>query len=740
MTDALTTARNAKLSRRAVLVTGAAAGGGLAIGIHTALAQKVLGTPADEVGAWVVIKPNNEFIVRIARSEMGQGTLTGLAQLVSEELDADWSKVSWEYPTPGENLKRNRVWGDMSTGGSRGIRGSHDYVRQGGAAARQMLLQAAAAELKVPVEELTTDKGIITHAKSNKSVTYGKVAAAAAKLPVPDLKTMKLKDPKDWKIAGKPLKRLDTKDKLVGRQIYGIDIKLPGLLNASIKDAPVHGGKIKSVDDAAAKAMPGVKGVYRIGDGAVAVVAGTWWQADKALGAVKITYEDTPNTQVSSASIAALQKAGLDATENIFEGNKVGNAAAAIAGAAKKVEAVYTAPFLHHVTMEPMNCTAKWTADKCEVWVPTQNGEAALAACAAAAGFQPAQCEVYKVHLGGGFGRRGRVDYVTKAVQLAKQMPGVPVKLLWSREEDMRQGSYRPVTQCKLQAGLDAQGNIVGFSARISAQSIMAGLLPQAMAQSGGDFITFQGLWPIDGQRGAEGGFGYTFPALQIDYAMRNTHMTPGFWRGVNNNQNAIYIECFLDEVAKAAGKDPLEFRRTYLSKDPRTAKHLRVLNAVAEKAGYGKPLPAGQHYGIAQQMGFASYTAACAIVSVSDRGKLKVHRLVMGTDSGHVVNPDQVDAQVVGSVAYGLSATLFEEITIKNGAVEQENLDTYEIMRMADFPATVETVTVPSGGFWGGVGEPTIMVAAPAVLNAIFAATGKPARSLPLKNIKLRA
>ena len=583
-------------------------------------------------------------------------------------------------------------------------------------------------------------KSVVVHERTKRTATYGKLASAAAKLPVPDLKTMKLKDPKDWKIAGKPMKRLDTKDKLTGKQIYGIDIKLPGLLNASIKDAPVHGSKIKSVDDAKAKGMPGVKGVYRVGDGAVAVVAETWWQANAALGEVKTAYEDSPNTQVSSATIAALQKAGLDATENIYVGNKAGDAAAAIAGAAKKVEAVYTSPYVHHVTMEPMNCTAKWTADKCEVWVPTQNGEAALAACSQAAGLTPAQCEVYKVHLGGGFGRRGRVDYVTKAVQLAKQMPGVPVKLLWSREEDMRQGSYRPVSQCKLQAGLDAAGNIVGFAARISAQSIMAALIPQAMAQAGGDFITFQGLWPIDGQRAAEGGFGYTFPNLSIDYAMRNSHMTPGFWRGVNNNQNAIYIECFLDEVAKAAGKDPLEFRRTYLSKDPRTAKHLRVLNAVAEKAGYGKPLPAGQFYGLAQQMGFASYTAACAIASVSDRGKLKVHRLVMGTDCGTVVNPDQVDAQVVGSVAYGLSAMLGEEITIKNGAVEQENLDTYEILRMADFPASVETVTVPSGGFWGGVGEPTIMVAAPAVLNAIFAATGKPVRSLPLKGVKLRA
>ncbi len=745
MTNAIKS-RKAPVSRRGFLISGgAAATGGLAIGFNVAgiadaLAQKVLGAPPDEIGAWVVIKPNDDVVIRIARSEMGQGTLTGLAQLVAEELDCNWAKVKWEYPTPGQNVARNRVWGNMSTGGSRGIRESQDYVRQGGAAARQMLIKAAADAWKVPVGEVTTNAGVITHAASKRTTTYGKVAAAAAKLPVPDLKTMTLKDPKDWKIAGKPLKRLDTADKLTGKQVYGIDLKMPGMLLASIKDSPVHGGKIKSVDDAKAKTMPGVKGVYRVGDGAVAVVAETWWQANKALGEVKVEYEDSPNTKVSTATITDLQKAGLDASENIFVGNKAGDAAAAIAGAAKKIEAVYSAPYVHHVTMEPMNATAKWTAEKCEVWVPTQNGDASLAACSAASGLPPAQCEIYKIHLGGGFGRRGVQDYVTKAVLLAKQMPGVPVKLVYSREEDMRRGYFKPVSQCKLQAGLDDKGNIVGLNVRISAQSIMAALLPQAMQQNGGDFITFQGLWPIDGPRGAEGGFGYAIDNLTIDYAMRNTHVTPGFWRGVNNNQNSIYIECFLDEVAKAAGKDPLALRRELLSKNPKSAKHLRVLNAVAEKAGYGKPLPAGQFYGLAQQMGFGSYTAACAIVSVSDRGKLKVHRLVMGTDSGHVVNPDQVEAQVVGSVAYGLSATMFEEITIKDGAVEQQNLDTYEILKMADFPEKVEAVTVPSGGFWGGVGEPTIMVAGPAVLNAIFAATGRPVRSLPLKNVKLRA
>jgi isoquinoline 1-oxidoreductase subunit beta len=468
-------------------------------------------------------------------------------------------------------------------------------------------------------------------------------------------------------------------------------------------------------------------------------VAETWWQANKALETVIVSYEPTPNSQVTTASITAAQLAGLTSNENISIGNQAGDAAGAIAGAAKKVEATFSTPYLHHVTMEPMNCTAKWTADKCEVWVPTQNGEASLGACAAAAGLPTDKCDVYKIHLGGGFGRRGQQDYVTKAVLLAKQMPGVPVKLLYSREEDMRRGFYRPVSQAKMAAGLDDKGNLVGLSMRISGQSILAGILPQVLQQNGADFLAFQGLWPVDGPRGTEGGFGYSIPNLTIDYAMRNTHMTPGFWRGVNNNQNTFYLECFLDEVAKAAGKDPLAFRRELMSRDPKTAKHLKVLNAVADKIGWDKPAPAGVFRGLAQQMGFGSYVAGAAEVSVSDRGKLKVHRIVMGTDSGTVVNPDQVEAQVVGSVAYGLSATMFEEITIKDGAVEQQNLDAYEILRLADFPK-IEAITVASGGFWGGVGEPTIMVAGPAVLNAIFAATGKPVRSLPLKNEKLRA
>jgi isoquinoline 1-oxidoreductase subunit beta len=729
-----TKSTSAKVTRRKLLISSAAAGGGLALGLRlpgkTALAQKVLGTEGNEVGAWVFIRPNDDIVIRVARTEMGQGTLTGLAQLVAEELECDWNKVKTEMPTPGQNLARNRLWGDMSTGGSRGIRGSHEYVRKGGAAARQMLIQAAADMWNVPAAELKAEASVITHAASGRKTTYGKVASAAAKLEVP--KEIKLKDPKEWKIAGKPLKRLDTADKLNGRKVYGIDLKLPGMLHAAIKDSPVFGSTVVNFDVARVSGMPGVRHVVQVNPTAVAVVADTWWQAKKAIDALPIKYEDSANDKVSSASIAEYLKEGLTAQEVHVSANKTGDALAAIAGAATKLEAVYSTPFLSHACMEPMNCTAKYTQERCEVWSPTQNGEASLAAASEVSGLPLAKCEAYKMDPGGGFGRRGGTqDYVRQAVSIAKQVPGVPVKLVWSREEDMMHDFYRPISQCRLTAGLDANNNLVALHVRVSGQSINAFLNPTAAA-GGRDDRQLQGYTaqPGDAQ------LGYTVPNLQIEYAMRNTHVPVGPWRGVNTNQNAVYLECFMDEVARAAGKDPLEFRRALMQERP---KHLAVLNAVAEKAGWGKPLPAGVSRGIAQFMGYASYSAAVAEVSVSDRGKVKVHRLVLGVDSGHIVNPSQIEAQVEGSVAYGLGATFYQEITIKDGMVVETNFDTYDMMRLADFPTKVETVIVPSGGFWGGIGEPTISVASPAVLNAIFAATGQPVRSLPLKKVKLQ-
>jgi isoquinoline 1-oxidoreductase subunit beta len=709
---------------------GASVSGTVLLGFHIpALAQNnPAAVVANEVNAWVVVNPDDTVIIRIARSEMGQGTLTGLAQLVAEELECDWSKVKTEYPTPGQNLARNRVWKNFSTGGSRGIRESQEYVRQGGAAARMMLVQAAASTWNVPVAECTAANSVVTHTPSGKKLGFGQLAVAASKITAPT--DVPLKDPKTWKLIGKPVKRLDTADKTNGKLIYGMDLTMPGMLNAAIKQCPVFGGTVKSFNAASIAGKPGVKKVVKVGDNAVAVVADTWWRAKTALDALTIEWDNGPNANASSEAFKQVLAQALDAPEAVAA-NKVGDAKAALKSAARVIEATYSYPHQNHATMEAQNATARWTPERCEVWTPTQNGEGALAVAAEAAGLKPAQCEVYKTHLGGGFGRRGNVhDWVRQAVTIAKEMPGVPIKMIWTREEDMQHGLYHPSTACKLQAGLDDKGNINALHIRIAGQSILAGIFPQNI-KDGLDPVVFQGL----NTSGPESAIGYTIPHVLVDHAMRNPSTPPGFWRGVNLNQNAIYLECFLDEVAHATKQDPLAMRRKMMANHP---KHLGVLNAVAEKVGWDKPAPAGVFRGICQTHGFGSYVAACAEVSVSDAGELKVHRIVAATDCGYAVNPQQIEAQVEGSFVYGLTALMYGECTVKNGRIEQSNFNDYPMMKLAQMPK-VETVILQSGGFWGGVGEPTIAVAAPAVLNAIFAATGKRIRDLPLAKHSLK-
>jgi len=713
-----------QLNRRSFVIGTAALGTGLALGLDIPFGGPTIVRAADgspEVNAWVVIRPDDTVVIRIARSEMGQGTLTGLAQLVAEELECDWSKVVTEFPTPGQNVARKRAWGDFSTGGSRGIRASQDYVRKGGATARMMLIQAAADEWKVPVGECVAASSNITHTPSGKSTTYGKVAEAAAKLTPPA--DVKLKDPKDWKIIGKGLKRLDTPDKVTGATVYGIDVKLPGMLNAAIRDCPVTGGKVKSFDEAKISGMKGVKKVVKVGDSAVAVVADTWWHAKTALDALPIVWDEGENAKVSSASIAKWLAEGLDSGP-AYVGNESGDVKAALAGAAKKVEAVYNYPYQNHATMEPMNATALYTADKCEVWCGTQNGEAAFAATVEASGLTVDKCDVHKQLLGGGFGRRGQTDYVRQAVEIARQMPGTPIKLLWSREEDMTHGRYHPITQCKLTAGFDADNNLTAFHMRLSGQSILFSLRPAALVD-GKDPGAFAGL-----NAGGDAAFGYSIPNLLVEHSMRNPHIIPGPWRGVNVNHNAFYVECFMDELALAVGQDPLEFRRKLMAKHP---KNLAVLDAVAEKIGWGKPPPQGVYRGLAQNMSHGSYVAAAAEISVIEGAKIKVHRIVAATDPGYAVNPAQIERQVAGSFVYGLTGLFYGGCTVKDGRIEQTNFDTYNSMRIAEMPK-VESIVMPSGGFWGGVGEPTICVAGPAVLNAYFAATGKRIRSVPLR------
>ena len=722
------------ISRRGFVIGAGVAGAGLTISFLTGLGSEAetasaLASPP-EVNAWVHIGRDDVVTIRIARSEMGQGTLTGLAQLVAEELECDWSKVVTEYPTPGENLARDRVWGDFATGGSRGIRSSHQYVREGGAAARMMLIEAAANDWDVPSSECSAAASVITHAPSGKTTTYGTVAEAAAKLAPP--LEIPLKDPADWTIAGQPLHRLDTADKLTGKQVYGADVKLDGMLNASIKACPIREGKLKSYDASAVTSIPGVRKVLRVDDTAVAVVADTWWQAHSALEALPVEWED--GTLYSSSAFEAELKDGLTA-ESAAVGSSTGDVEAAFKGAAKVVEATYRMPHQNHACMEPMNATAVWTEEKCEVWCPTQSGEAALAATSEAAGLPVEKCDVYKLHLGGGFGRRGGSgnDVVAQAVNIAKQMPGTPVKLLWSREEDMQHGFYHPTTRALVRGALDEQGNLTGVHMRLSGQSLMVSFRPDAV-KDGLDILAMQGLLPSGvSERFETQTIKYTFPSYLLDHAMRNPPVRPGAWRGVNANQNAIYLECAMDEFAHAAGRDPLEFRLAYLKDSPKLQ---AVLKAVAETSGWGSD--DGKARGLCGFYSFASYTAACAEVTVDAGGRLKIDRIVAATDPGTAVNPQQIQAQVEGSFVYGLSAMLYGEITFEGGEAQETNFDTFNSLRIADMPE-VETLVMPSGGFWGGVGEPTIAVAAPAVLNAIYAATGKRVRHLPLKDQDLR-
>jgi len=712
-----------QISRRFFLTTGLAAGGGLVLGFQLPPGVGSAEAAADpaEVNAWVVIRPDDTVIIRVARSEMGQGITTALPMLVAEELECDWSKVQAEFPSPEENLKRKRAWGEMSTGGSRSVRGSHEYLRKAGASAREMLIAAAAQRWNVPAAECRAEKSAITHVPSGRSIRFGEVAEAAAQLSPPA--DVKLKDPKDWTLLGTSQKRLDTADKVTGKPIYGIDVRVANMLYAAILQSPVFGGTVKSYDEAKIGGMKGVRRVVALPD-AVAVVADSWWQAKTALDALPVVWNEGQNGQVSSAGIAEFLRAGLTTPEAAVI-RKDGDVDAAFARAAKRVEAEYSAPFLSHATMEPQNCTAHVTADKVEVWVPTQNGEAALAAAAAAAGLPPEKAVVHKMMLGGGFGRRGAVqDYVRQAVLVAKAA-GQPVKLLWTREEDMRHDFYRPAAMAKFVAGLDASGMPIAWRVRVTGPSILANLFPQRVT-NGVDQSFANGFTEE---------MAYAIPNYEVAYAMRTTHVPVGFWRSVNHSQNGFFRECFIDEMAHVAGQDPYQYRRKLLSKDP---KRLAVLEAAAQKAGWEKPAPPGISRGIALVEAYGSLCAQIAEASVGDKGAVRLRRVVAAIDTGHVVNPEILRSQVESGIVYGLTAALYGEISIESGRVKQGNFDDYEMLRLADMPA-VETVLVPSGGFWGGGGEPGVPPLAPALCNAIFAATGKRVRSLPLKDQKLK-
>jgi len=704
-----------RFSRRDFLKVSTALGGGLALELALPSAALAADTKGPELTAWIVIRPNDEVLIRVARSEMGQGSSTGLPMLVAEELECDWRKVRTEFVSTGEQLRRNRVWGSMATGGSQSIRGSHEYLRKAGATAREMLLAAAAQRWKVSASECDAENSVIVHRPSGRKVRFGQVAQAASKLEPPS--EVRLKDPKDWNLLGRSAHRLDIRDKVVGKPLFGIDVQLPGMAYAAIAQCPVFRGKLVSVPDERILGLRGLVKVVKLED-AVAVVADNWWRASKLLKLLPIEWDTGSNGAATTASIREFVRFGLE-DSSIPVARNDGDVEAAFASAAKVVEAEYYAPFLNHAPLEPMNCTALVKGDRVEVWAPTQNAEATHAVAAATAGVPLENVDVHLTYLGGGFGRRGFQDYTRQAVAIAKAVEGRPVKLLWSREEDMQHDYYRPMTMMRFKAALDVEGKLTALRVRDSTHSIMATVRPQEI-KDGIDRHALGGI--IDSP--------YDVPNFRIEFAMRNSHVPVGFMRTVFHSQNPFMRECFIDELASAAGKDPVEFRRALLQGRP---KDLGVLDAVARASGWGSPLPAGVHRGIAVQDSHGSYAAAVFEVSVSAAAEIDIRRVVVAVDPGHVVNPDSAEAQVQSCVAYGLTSVLWGEITLKDGRVEQTNFDNYRIMRIAEMPRVIEPVLVPSGGFWGGLGETPLAPLAPALCNAIFAATGKRIRSLPL-------
>ncbi|MGA9320146.1 MAG: molybdopterin cofactor-binding domain-containing protein [Xanthobacteraceae bacterium] len=704
------------LSRRSFLVGVSAVGGGLALSLAVPFEPVRTAEKTSEVNAWLLIGSDNSVVIRIARAEMGQGAQTGLAMLVAEELECDWSKVRTEFASPQENVRRGRVWGDMSTGASRSIASSQSYLRHAGAIAREMLIAAAAARWNVPPAECVAAASVITHRPSGRTVTFGAVAEDVARVEPPA--DVKLKDPSEWKLAGTPRRRLDVLDKITAKTVYAIDVRLPDMLYAALTHCPAFGGVLKAADEKAIANMPGVRRVVRMPD-AVAVVADSWWRAKRALDALPIEWDARGNDRVSSASVAEVVRSGLDA-EKSQVGRSDGDIAAGLQQAVRRVEADYEVPFLAHATMEPQTCTAHFKNGRVEVWAPTQDPMTALATAAGAAGVPNDNVVIHRVMLGGGFGRRGAIqEYVRQAVLIAKEVDA-PVKLLWSREEDIRHDYYRPYGMARVVGGLGADGMPIAWKIRLAGPSFVHGLVP-GFGMSFVDRTFLSGLADE---------MVYDVPNYLVDYVVQQLPVPLGVWRAINYTQNTFYKESFVDEMAHAAGMDPYLYRRRLLRND---TKHLAVLDAAAKKADWFSPLPQGACRGIAITAACGSLCAQVVEASV-ERGNVRVHRVVSALDSGHVVNPMSIEMQTQGAIIYALTAALTGEITVKDGAVVQSNFDDYEMLRMADAPK-VETVLVPSGDFWGGAGEPPVPPLAPALCNAIFAATGRRIRSLPIKN-----
>lgn len=713
--NGLTTSEVINQERRRFIKVGAVAGGGLLIGFHLPLANRAgeaAAAAAEFVpNAWIRINADDTVTLRVASSEMGQGVHTAIPMLLAEELECDWARIKVEM-APADKAYTNPLIGQQLTGGSTAVRAYWTPLRQAGAAARDLLIRAAAQNWKVKADECRAENGVVLHKPSQRQARYGELAAMAATLPV--TAAVFLKEPAEFKRIGKSTARLDTPPKVNGSAVFGMDVKLPGLLVAVVQRCPVFGGQLKKFDAAGARAVPGVRQVVAVHSG-VAVVADGFWAALRGRDALVVEWDEGAHAKLDSAAIrrqleSALKKKSVTARAE-------GDAAKALKAAAKRIEAVYETPYLAHACMEPMNCTALVKKDSCELWVPTQAQTGAQFVAAQITGLPADKVKVNTTYLGGGFGRRAEQDFVAEAVQLAMAV-GVPVKLMWTREDDLHHDYYRPATLNRLSAALDQGGLPVAWRHEIAGASIMTRVFPGSI-KKGIDSTSVEGAANLP----------YAIPNLHVSWVMENGVVPVGFWRSVGSSQNAFITECFLDELSAAAGKDPYEFRRALLSRHPR---HLGVLELAAQKAGWGTPLPAGRTRGIAVAEAFGSFCAQVAEVSV-ERGQVRVQRVVCAIDCGIVVNPDTVVAQMESGIVYGLTAALKGEITIKGGRVEQNNFRDYPLLRIDEMP-DIEVHIVKSSEHPGGVGEPGTPPIAPAVANAVFAATGKPVRKLPIR------
>ena len=701
-----------RVSRREFLIAGAAAGGGLLLGWR--IDARPL-SPVFAPNAFIRIGTDGRVTMIMGQVEMGQGMYTAMPMLLAEELEVGLDQVRLEHAPPDDKLYANPIFHFQATGGSTSVKGLYEPMRRAGATARTMLMAAAAKRWNVDPASCRAERGAVIHTPSHRRLSYGALAAAAAALPIPD--NVVLKRPEDFKLIGTPAKRLDTPDKVNGRAQFGIDVRLPGMKIATVAASPVLGGTVAGLDAAKAMAIAGVRQIVKLDD-VVAVVADHMWAAKQGLAALAIRWDDGPNAKVSTADVvreldAASQQPGVVA-------RKEGDAAAAIAAATVKLDAVYQAPFLAHTTMEPINCTVHVRPDGCEVWTGSQVLRRAQATAAKVTGLPLEKVVVHNHLLGGGFGRRLEHDYVTQAVRIAKQVEG-PVKVVWTREEDVQHDVYRPYYYDRVAAGLDARGQPIAWTHRLVGPSILARWAPPAF-QNGLDGDALDGAVHLL----------YDIPAIQVEYVRHEEPVVnTGFWRGVGVTHNTFVIESFIDELAAAAQQDPLEYRLALLGKSPRAR---AVLELAAKQAGWGTKLPPGRGRGIAlMYSGWDTYLVAVAEVAVSPSGEVRVNRVVCAVDCGSIVNPDTVKAQIEGGVNFGIGGALWGEITLKNGRVEQSNFHNVRVLRINETPA-IEVHLVRNSEAPGGIGEPGTAVTAPALANAVFAAIGKRIRKLPLE------